>query len=305
MNIIQKNTLKQDVISRNSLYELQGSRFKRLLKDPVRSFTFYIKQTIGYIHPYKVHHKTLWGADMSFFLPEGGMIYYYGFWEANLTNFFVNFLQEGDIFFDVGAHVGYYSVLASDLVGDKGKVYSFEPTPRTFASLKENTLFRKNAEIYNNAILDKETVIDFFDYGPKYSAFNSFKKRTDEAIHFKEKAEKISVSTISLDSFCKEKKITPTFIKIDAEGAESFILNAMKGILTLAKPVISIEVSSQVEWKKSMETSFSILRENGYVPYEITLEGNLISCNEEKERFYDNLIFAHTSTDLRNLVIEK
>ena len=49
-----------------------------------------------------------------------------------------NFLQEGGSFFDVGAHVGYYSMLASELVGKSGHIYSFKPTPRTFETLKEN-----------------------------------------------------------------------------------------------------------------------------------------------------------------------
>ena len=132
MNINDRNTLKGKIISRNTLYELQGSRLKRLLKDPLRTFYFYVQQSIGYIRPFKVTYTTLWGSKMRFFLPEGGMVYYYGFWEANLTNFFINFLKEGDVFIDIGAHVGYYSVLASDLVGASGKVYAFEPTPRTF-----------------------------------------------------------------------------------------------------------------------------------------------------------------------------
>ena len=113
------------------------------------------------------------------------MVFYYGFFEANLSNFFINFLKEGDVFLDIGAHVGYYSILASDLVGESGQVISFEPTPRTFASLSENASRKNNIKVYNNAVLDEEIEIEFFDYGPKYSAFNSFKKRESDAIFFK------------------------------------------------------------------------------------------------------------------------
>lgn len=292
----QKQQLKELVLKRNELYELQNSRLKRFLKDPVRTLIFYIMQAIGYIHPYKVHYTTLWGSKMSFYLPEGGMIYYYGFWEANLTNFLINFLKDGNVFFDIGAHVGYYSILASDLVGEKGHVYSFEPTPRTFASLSENASHKKNISVYNNAILNKETTIDFFDYGPKYSAFNTFEKRTGEEIFFKEDVLKISVKTVSLDDFCKKNAITPTFIKIDAEGSEYLILGAMDYILKELRPIVSIEVSSNKEWEHNLVESFKTFEKHGYVSYEITTDGMLNQCDPKETRTYDNLIFVHTST---------
>lgn len=293
MDIKHRELLKNKILKRNELYELQSSRLKRFLKDPLRTFIYYVMQAIGYVHPFKVNYTTLWGSKMSFYLPEGGMVYYYGFWEANLTNFFINFLKDDDIFFDVGAHVGYYSILASDLVGDTGKVYSFEPTPRTFASLSENANHKKNISVYNNAILDKETTIDFFDYGPKYSAFNTFKKRTGEEIFFKEEVTKISVATISLDDFCKKNAITPTFIKIDAEGSEYLILGAMDYILKESHPIVSIEVSNNKEWENNLVQSFKTFEKHDYLSYEITLNGRLNLCDPKQTRKYDNLLFVH------------
>ncbi len=301
----EKEQLKKIILKRNELYELQGSRLRRLLKDPVRTFTYYVMQYVGYIKPYKVNYTTLWGSKMSFYLPEGGMVYYYGFWEANLANFFINFLKEGDTVFDIGAHVGYYSVLASDLVGEKGHVYSFEPTPRTFNNLQENASHKKNITPYNKAILDKETTIDFFDYGPKYSAFNSFKKRVAEEIVFRNDAEKISVQTLSIDKFCKTHNVSPDFIKIDAEGAEYLILQAMEFVLENNKPVISIEVSTQKEWLVGLHEAYKIFKKYNYICYEITLEGFLVEANPHEPRFYDNLIFLHPSklTKVQHLII--
>ena len=295
MNNRQKEELKKKILTRNILYEMQGSRVRRLVKDPIRTFTFYVMQAFGYFHPYKVNYRTLWGSSMSFYLPEGGMVYYYGFWEANLTNFFINFLKDGDIFLDVGAHVGYYSVLASDLVGKSGQVHSFEPTPRTFESLKENAKNKNTIKVYNNAILDKETTIDFYDYGPKYSAFNTFKKRTAKEITFRDEVSKISVKTISLDHFCKKGNISPTFIKIDAEGSEYLILGAMKFILEKHKPIVSIEVSSNKEWEENIDSSFKTFEQYGYTSYEIDINGMIEKCDARKVRLYDNLLFIHPS----------
>lgn len=305
MNLREKESLKKKILKRNELYELQGSRLKRLLKDPIRTFSFYIMQAIAYIKPYKVTKKTLWGVPMSYYLPEGSMIYYYGFFEANVSNFLINFLKEGDVVFDVGAHVGFYSMLSSALVGNTGHVYSFEPTPRTFATLQENTKKLNNSTVHNNAILNEETTIEFFDYGPKYSAFNTFKKRTADEIFFRDDAEKIEVKTLSLDTYTEKNKLSPTFIKIDAEGAESLILESMKQILSTKFPIVSIEVSNTKEWEENLSQSFAIFKDNNYEAYEIDLKGNIQLCNPKKLRVYDNLLFIHPSKkdDISHLIV--
>jgi FkbM family methyltransferase len=242
---------------------------------------------------------------MSFYLPEGGMIYQYGFFEANLTNFLIRFLKSGDTFLDIGAHVGTYTILASKLVGDNGKVYAFEPTPRTFDTLKKNSLVRENIHVYNNAILNEEKEIEFFDYGPRFSAFNTFKKREDENISFRDHVQKISVKTIALDKFCKEKNINPNFIKIDAEGAEYLILNAMEEILKEIKPVISIEVSNTPELKENSSRSIENLYSKGYVGYISTPDGFLNRHIEGREYAYENIIFVHETKldEVKKLIV--
>ncbi|MFA5997308.1 MAG: FkbM family methyltransferase [Candidatus Paceibacterota bacterium] len=289
----QRADLKKMVLKRYELYKLQPHRMRRLLKDPIRTIPFYILQSFAYLHPFKVTHKTLWGDTMRFYLPEGSAIYYYGFLEANLTNFLINFLRKGDVFFDVGAHVGYYSILASTLVESSGQVHSFEPTPRTFESLKENASKKSNITVNNNAVLNKETEIEFVDYGPKYSAFNTFKARTSEEMKFLDDANRIKVKAISLDTYCRDKGVSPTFIKIDAEGAEHLILQSMQHILTDIKPLVTLEMGGDEEWAKNCTESIEILKKYGYIGYEIDNDGYL-QKHEYKESYrYDNLLFVH------------
>jgi FkbM family methyltransferase len=238
-----------------------------------------------------VKYKTFWGDKMSFYLPEGNAIYYYGFFEANLTNFLLNYIKEGDIVFDVGAHVGYYTLLNSELVGKKGSVYSFEPTPRTFETLKNNVKNKSNVVINNNAVLDYQTEIEFIDYGPKFSAFNSFRKRESKGMSFLTEPQKVKVKTISLDEYSRVENIKPTFIKIDAEGAEHLILKAMTYILKELRPIISIEVAGEEEWKDNCSQSMKTLREYFYAPFEISLEGYLTPHEQKEKYLYDNIIF--------------
>lgn len=288
----EKETLKLKILKRHELYKLNHSRFKRLLKDPLRTFVFYIFALLARVIPYKIRAKTLWGDIMTYYLPEGQAIFYYGFFEANLTNFLINFLKEGDRFMDVGAHVGYYTVLASRLVGDSGNVHSFEPTPRTFDSLKENAVGKKNVFVNNFAAFNEEKEIVFIDYGPKFSAFNGFKDRTSDDTDFlRNDGKVIKVKTIILDNYCRNKKIVPTFIKIDAEGAESLILDGMKHIMKDLRPIISIEVAGEDEWKDNCRKSIEILTGAGYSIYECTLEGKLQKHIQQEKYLYDNLIF--------------
>jgi FkbM family methyltransferase len=293
MNDKERAKLKAKIIKRYGLYKLQYSRLKRLVKDPFRTLPYYALQAIAYQYPFKVRKKTLWGVPMTYYLPEGNAIYYYGFFEANLTNFFINFLQEGDVFFDVGAHVGYYTMLARELVGETGSVHSFEPTPRTFRSLVENIREFKNVSANNAAVFNEETEIEFADYGPKYSAFNSYKERTGESMKFLGKPEIVSAKTVSLDNYCRERSLQPTVVKIDAEGAEHMILQAMTRIIADIKPIITIEVAGGEEWKDNCARSIAILRSNGYECFEATLEGQLKTHHPQATYSYENLIFVH------------
>lgn len=293
MDNTKREQIKNKVLKNYELYKLQHSRLKRVLKAPFKTLPYFIMTYFAYKHPYKVKYKTLWGDKMSFYLPEANAIYYYGFFEANLTNFFLNFIKDGDTVFDVGAHVGYYSVLSSTLVGEKGQVHSFEPTPRTFNTLKENTSTKNNVTVNNNAVLNEDTEIEFVDYGPKYSAFNSFKKRTGEEMSFLSEPERIKVKTVSLDKYCESKNVYPDFIKIDAEGAEHLILLAMEKIMATKKPIISIEVAGEEEWKDNCSKSIEILQNHGYIAYEIDLNGFVKKHIQQETYSYDNLLFAH------------
>ena len=67
------------------------------------------------------------------------MIFYFGFWEPNNSALIGSILKPGDVFVDVGANIGYYTLLGSSLIGAQGRVVSIEPSPAIFAQLQENT----------------------------------------------------------------------------------------------------------------------------------------------------------------------
>lgn len=288
MDEINKNKLIETIVSRESLRNL--SRLERLIKDPVRTIPFYFLATISHLKPFKISFHTLWGKDISSYLPDGNTFYYYGFCEANLTNFLLRFLKRGDFFVDIGAHIGFYSMLSSELVGEVGRVFSFEPTPRTFDFLKKNSESLKNVKLFNIALSNKNKEIIFSDYGPGYGAFNSGHK--DGAALLNKTPKVISIKTETLDNILKEKNIIPDIIKLDAEGLEYDILQGMKSLFSAEKrPLITLEVAGGSKWKENYHKSINFLLENNYEVWEMKING-YISRHKIKETYeYDNLLF--------------
>jgi len=286
MNDEQKNRLIGTIVKREKLRPL--SRPVRLLNDPLRAFPYYILAAVSHLKPFKISWKTLWGDLMTGYLPEANTFYYYGYCEANLTTFLLRFLKEGSTFIDIGAHIGFYSMFASRLLGKSGKVYSFEPTPWTFKLLKENTDGMDNVSISNVGASDSEGEISFHDYGPGYGAYNS---GSSEGTMLSFKPKEITAKTVRLDSFFRQKGIRPDFIKLDAEGLEYKILKGLTETLRTSRPIITLEMAGDEKWSENRNVSTEILFNAGYVSYAMADDGFIKSCDIESSYTYTNILF--------------
>lgn len=290
MNSETREKLIATVVTNEELRPL--SRGARLLRDPLEAFPYYILAALSRIKPYQIHFKTLWNTPMTCYLPEGNTFYYYGYCEANLTNFYIRFVKDGMTVIDVGAHVGIYSMLSSELVGATGRVHSFEPTPWTFKILTENTKGLTNVTINNQAISETDQTLTFADYGPGYGAYNSANKSGAQDIS--RTPNKITVTSVSLDNYCKTNNIRPDIIKIDSEGYEYEVLQGLKGLLSdtnTVRPLITIEVAGGATWSGNSHQAFSLLADSNYLPYEIKVDGKIAPHTIKETYTYDNLLF--------------
>ena len=111
---------------------------------------------------------------MNVWLPEpvSKSIWRYGYFEEDVCLAMLYYLERGMTFIDVGAHIGFFTLLGSYLVGREGKVLSFEPTPSTYRLLKKNVVNCPNVCIYNCTAFSEETNIKFYDYGLEKSSYN-------------------------------------------------------------------------------------------------------------------------------------
>ena len=283
MPLEQKEKIIRTIIEREKLRPLD--RFTRLLKDPVRAFPYYILAAIGHIKPFRITFKTLWCDKMTGYLPEANTFYYYGNCEANLTTFLLRYLKNDMTFIDVGAHIGFYSLLCGHLVN---KVYSFEPTPWTYELLKDNTKKFINITTTNAGASDIDGEFSFSDYGPGYGAYNS---ASAEGTILRFKPQHITTKTVQLDSFFEKNLIHPDFIKLDAEGFEHKILAGLTKTLRNDRPLITLEMAGDEKWAENCKKSSDILFTAIYESYEMTVDGFLVKCSVKPPYTYTNILF--------------
>ena len=238
--------------------------------------------------PTIVKTKLFFGEEMILKFPDrlAEALYVWHFFEYNLSNIVLSYLKPGMIFADVGAHFGYFTLLASKIVSEKGMVHSFEPTKSTYEVLCMNAAGGKNIKTNQVAAWSSNTDLEFHDYGEAFSAFNSF---TNPKIrNFDGKIKKITVKAITLDDYFQD--FFPDFVKIDTESAELQVLKGMEKIIKDKRPYISIEVGDIVEGNPSSKKCVEYLLKKDYKPYEF--RNDKINPHLIKDSYgYDNLFF--------------
>jgi FkbM family methyltransferase len=215
----------------------------------------------------------------------------YGFFEEGLTTMVVEHVGQGQVFFDIGAHFGYYTLLAHRLVGSSGQVHAFEPTPSTRAILRSNTAGRENVFLNGCAAFCECKVLPFHDYGPTYSAYNSFRKARFSGLVRGPEPTAIDVQTTTVDKYVESAQAKPDFVKIDAESTEMEILKGMEETLAECKPIVSIEVGDMnIPNASRSRDTISHLLKRGYRAYEYR-DGCIVPHHLRDTYSYADLLF--------------
>ena len=145
-------------------------------------------------------------------------------WEETETHWFVQSLRPGDVVVDVGANVGYYTVLAGRLVGDAGRVYAFEPDPVSFAIMQRNVRLSG----LRNVVLEPKAVSN--EPG-SIRLFLSDKNKGDHRIYQPEGEQRdfIEVEAVPLDADLEGVEGSLDFVHIDPPGAARGIKEGLLG----------------------------------------------------------------------------
>jgi FkbM family methyltransferase len=151
-----------------------------------------------------------------------------GSYEYNKQLLFEKTITQGSVVFDLGAHVGFHTLLASVLVGSQGKVFAFEPMPANLVYLKKHLQLNRvtNVTVIEAAVSDCSGIAYFEVSSSSFQGHLSSQGT-------------LQVKTVSLDELVAKGEIpNPDYIKVDVEGAEMEVLSGAKSVLTKAHPTI-------------------------------------------------------------------
>lgn len=156
--------------------------------------------------------------------------------EPSTTRLFKEVVKQGDVVVDLGANIGYFTLLAAKLVGKKGKVYAFEPEPRNYNYLLKNIELNGYDNVFavQKAVSDKKgkTKLYICPYDTGHHTINQYGGIKAYKPDFaNDEKEFVEVEKIALDDFLKDMEQPIDVIKMDVEGAEMLALSGMDGII--------------------------------------------------------------------------
>lgn len=189
-----------------------------------------------------------------------------GAYERELVDLFKLVLKPGMTVLDVGANIGYFSVLAAGLVGESGQVHSFEPAPTCFARLKRNLAAFPWASASAVAVGDAPGTACFhFSDKANETGWGSLLSEGDACTR------ETTVPVVRLDDWAREQGIGRVdFIKMDIEGAEFRALQGATELLSRYRPVVVAELNSVCLARDDRQPSdvLAQLRAAGYDNFE-------------------------------------
>jgi len=224
----------------------------------------------------------------------GGLIVYTTYPEYSETRLVQKLLRENSVFIDVGANIGYYSLLAASII-KKGKIFAFEVDKRALNNFYENINLNKledKIDVIEKLVSDKDGYERFI-----VSSESEVNRIVGESENNKDF---LKFPCIKLDSFAKEKNISfIDFLKIDVEGAEYKVLKGAEELLKEKRiKYLLFEVNKNLkDYGKSKKDVFEMLSNFGYRIYKFVDGGdnfiekleNFDSLSDETRNYFASL----------------
>jgi len=201
-----------------------------------------------------------WIQGLKFYAEKGdaGLVgnIYYKLMDYEDSMFLIDHLNEEDVFVDVGANLGHYTLLASGIC--KSKTIAIEPIKSTLEKLKKNIELNKLKEkvsVLNFGVGDKEEILNF-----------TTDKTVMNSVALKENNNTIKIKVKTLNQLLKNEN--PSFIKIDVEGYEYKVLKGASDILANPKlKYLLVEFNnSGSKYNLNDEEVFKLIKENNFSP---------------------------------------
>jgi len=209
--------------------------------------------------------------------------------------FILKFLRQGDVFVDIGANIGLFSLIAARRVGKSGHVYTFEPSSRTFRRLQANIELNRlnNVSCYQLALSDSVAQLNLNVSLDGYDAWNSMAQPFEGNSFTVEK-----VNAVTWNEFASPHGLVGRVVmmKIDVEGWESRVLLGGREWLSREDaPVLQVEFTEQAAESAGSSCSqlYCLLEELGYRMFVYNVDTNTVVPDPLRTSYpYLNLIAA-------------
>ncbi|HMW67309.1 MAG TPA: FkbM family methyltransferase [Chitinophagaceae bacterium] len=195
-------------------------------------------------------------------------LFVYGEYERKEIRFWQQLARKRKTIFDIGGHVGYYSLVAAKAASTDTKIYCFEPIRQTFERAKENIALNGYQNIYlqNFALSNEDGSLQINIGGDENWGMSSINAHA----HTSGKTETVNKQTV--DSFCNAHNINQIdLVKIDVEGSEFYVLQGMKQMIASSRPVVLIEILEQTLSAQGIDVKsiYQFFADYHYHPYNI------------------------------------
>ena len=187
----------------------------------------------------------------------------------------------GNVILDVGANIGYYSIMLANIVGSNGKIYALEPEPTNYQTLEKNITLNKLENIIEPYQMGaSDTNLPKFLYRSKYSNMHSFILPENDIIDIKNPKSQIEIKMTNLSDFISNKEPID-MLRMDIEGYEVEVLLGLQD--AIKNNTWTGKILFECHFKKYNEThniknKLEFLFDNGYKTRYVT------STDERKPR---------------------
>ncbi len=215
--------------------------------------------------------------------------------EGDERDFMMRFLRPGDLFVDIGANAGLFTLIAARMVGPKGRVIAFEPVSKTNKRLVENIVLNgfKNVQVEQRGVSDSSGEFKIMAAEDEMDGFNSF-ARPYMGEHYVQEM----VSTTSWDEYSAQHSLEGrvTFMKIDVEGWETKVLEGGRRQFSREDaPVLQVEFTDDAAKAagSSCRENYRLLESLGYSMYTYNRGTKMLMPDAIREEYpYLNLYAA-------------
>ena len=218
-------------------------------------------------------------------------LFWYGYYEKELGDLLTKIVKPGDVFLDLGANIGYFSLLVATN-SPSVKVISFEPVAGLFQKMNDNVCLNniKNILTINAAVGETSEEKELFISGPDNLGMSSFHHPENYT------GRKERVKVVALDDWFKTCGLSKIdIIKLDIEGSELAALKGMKELLEKQKPILLVEVNPETLSMFNLKPSdlYDYLKQLNFEGFLILGDGRLEHLYLQEINQTTNVLFIH------------